>query len=398
MRVEFFTTRTAAFQLKNIIFADMKFSDIPAHDEVKQRLREMVNNDRIPHALILEGPAGIGKLSLARAMAQYLHCTNRTPEGDSCGVCASCRQHESLNHIDTVYVFPVVKTEKFRNEPPTSDDFMDQWREYIKGRTFMDYDAWAAGFGKKNAKPSNYVTESSALIHKLSLTSHATRYKVVLWWLPELMNEDTANKLLKLIEEPAKDSILIMVSDNSKSILPTIYSRLQRVEVRRYSDDVVAGYLSSTRGLAANDAMALAHISGGSISSAISNADGSEAEAQMLEMFIQLMRLAYQRNIAQLREWANTLAALTREQQCRFYEYCSRLMRENFVYNLNVPQLNYLNGAEQKFSANFARFITERNVEKLIEVFDKAGAHIYGYANGKIVNLDVAIKVILLLK
>ncbi|MDE7025318.1 MAG: DNA polymerase III subunit delta, partial [Paramuribaculum sp.] len=85
-------------------------------------------------------------------------------------------------------------------------------------------------------------------------------------------------------------------------------------------------------------------------------------------------------------------------QQCRFYEYCSRLMRENFVYNLNVSALNYLNKEELKFSANFARFITERNVEKLIEVFDTAARHIYGYANGKIVNLDVAIKVILLLK
>lgn len=376
----------------------MKFSDIPAHDEVKQRLREMVNNDRIPHALILEGVAGIGKLAMARAMAQYIHCTNRTSDGDSCGQCASCRQHEALNHIDTIYVFPVVKTEKFRNTAPTSDDFMDQWRDYLQDRTFMDYELWADGFGKKNAKPSNYVTESSSLIHKLSLTSHSSRYKVVIWWLPELMNEDTANKLLKLIEEPAKDSIILMVSNNSRAILPTIYSRLQRIEMRHYSDEIVADYICRNRGLNHADSMAIAHISGGSISNALANAAGSEGDNKMLATFIQLMRLAYQRNIAQLREWANTLASQSREQQCRFYEYCSRLMRENFVYNLNVSELNYLNTEEQKFSANFARFITERNVEKLIEVFDNAAHHIYGYANGKIVNLDVAIKVILLLK
>lgn len=146
------------------------------------------------------------------------------------------------------------------------------------------------------------------------------------------------------------------------------------------------------------DAMAIAHISGGSISAALNNSNGNEADTKMLSNFIQLMRLAYQRNIFQLREWANALAAQTREQQCRFYEYSSRLMRENFVYNLNVASLNYLNTEEQKFSTNFARFITERNVEKLTEVFDTAAQHIYGYANAKIVNLDVAIKVILLLK
>ncbi len=166
----------------------MKFSDIPAHTQVKERLRAMVDNDRIPHALLLEGPAGIGKFALARAMAQYIHCTNRTPDGDSCGKCAACRQHEAMNHIDTIQVFPVVKTEKFRNLPPTSDDFHDPMAR-ISYWIFMDYDLWADSFGKKNAKPANYVSESSALIHKLSLTSHDTRYKVVLWWLPELMNE-----------------------------------------------------------------------------------------------------------------------------------------------------------------------------------------------------------------
>lgn len=375
----------------------MQFSDIPSHRTVKERLRAMADNDRIPHALLLEGPAGVGKLALARAMAQYIHCEHPTPDGDSCGQCPSCRQHQSMNHIDTIFVYPVVKTEKM-NTPPVSDDFMPQWREYMSGRVFMDYDRWVEALGKKNGRPITYVTESSSLLHKLSLTTHGARYKVVIWWLPELMNEEAANKLLKLIEEPSEDCIFIMASDNPRAILPTIYSRVQRVEVLRLSDDDVASYLKNKYGLEQNDAYAIAHISDGSITLADRNAATGDSDDKMLAMFMQLMRLAYQRNIAELREWGTNLAAMGREPQCKFYGYCTRLMRENFVYNLGVPPITYLNTREQAFSSKFARFITERNVEKLIEVFDNAVRDIAGNANAKIVNLDVAIKVILLLK
>lgn len=86
----------------------MKFADIPYHEHAKERLRSMIDSDRIPHALLIEGPAGIGKFALARAAAQYIHCENRSG-GDSCGVCPSCLQHQSFNHIDTHFAFPIIK-------------------------------------------------------------------------------------------------------------------------------------------------------------------------------------------------------------------------------------------------------------------------------------------------
>lgn len=374
----------------------MKFKEIPGNEICKQRLIDMVDNDRIPHALLLEGPEGIGKLAMARAMAQYIHCTNKQ-SGDSCGECAACRQHQTLNHIDTFYVFPVVKLDKM-NTPPISDDFLAEWKEFLADGMYADINKWATFFNKKNSHPVTYVTESASLLHKLSFTTHTSRYKVIVWWLPERMNEEASNKLLKMIEEPFPDTLFIMVSNNPKAILPTIYSRVQRIEMRRLSDADVAGILESSHSIDPTDAMSIAHISDGNMIKAYANIQNDNDANEFFDFFVTLMRLAYQRKIKDLREWSSDLTALGRERELSFYEYAIRLIRENFIFNFNTPDLNYMNRKETGFSTNFARFITERNVEKLIEVFDKARIDIAGNANGKVVNLDVAIKVILLLK
>ncbi len=374
----------------------MKFSEIPGHEQVKSRLRKMALSDKLPHAILLEGPEGAGKMALARAFAQYIHCEHPDPAGDACGRCHSCRLHEAMNHIDTQYVFPVVKLEGM-NSAPVSDDFRQQWVDYLKDRIYMDFQAWTALFGKKNAQPITYVTESSALLHRLSFTSHVSRYKIVLWWLPERMNEEAANKLLKMIEEPFDDTIFIMVSDRPRDILPTIYSRVQRIQVKRLPDETVARYLTANYDITDSDAMAVAHIAEGNVVKALEVMDRSKETAEFFDMFVKLMRLAYQKNVAELRQWGDDLASMGRDREMRFYEYAMRMVRENFVYNFNVPEINYMTSTEEQFSVRFARFITVDNVERIIDVFDRARTDIAGNANGKIVNLDVAIKVIMLL-
>lgn len=375
----------------------MKFIDIPGHEDVKRRLREMVDSDRIPHALILEGAEGIGKFSLARAFVQYLHCTNRTPDGEPCGHCPSCLQHQSFNHVDTYFVFPVVKLDKMTSAP-VSDMFIDSWRDFIKNRLYLDSEEWAATFDKKNARPTTYVTESSELLHKLSLTAVTAKYKVVLWWLPELMVPEAANKLLKIIEEPFSDTIFVLVSDKPREILPTVYSRLQRLACRPLPDETIAAELMRRHAITPDEAAGLAHISKGNMIVAERNTQESDLADAAFERFKSLMRLAYQRKVRDLRQWANELAADGREKEVRFYEYAIRMLRENFIYNFRIPELIYLNNSEEQFSTNFSRFITERNVEKLMETFENAKNEIAGNCNGKIVNFDVAIKVILLLK
>lgn len=375
----------------------MKFSDIPGHDSVKQRMRQMVASDHLPHALLLEGPAGIGKLALARAFAQYIHCETPDPKGDSCGECRSCRLHQSMNHVDTHYSYPVVKLDGM-NTAPTSEDFYPEWTEFAANRIYTDIAAWSSTFSKRNAHPIIYVTESEALVRKLAFTSHVSRYKIVIMWLPERLNETAANKLLKLIEEPFEDTIFILVSDNPAEILPTIYSRVQRLALKRLPDSIVAENLMKRGGLHMTDAMAIAHNAAGNMIDAVNGLNANKELRTYFDSFVSLMRLAYMRDVKQLREWADDLALLGREQELDFYDYATRMIRENFMLNFNVPALTYLSQTEHAFSARFSRFITVKNVEKLIEVFTDAKRDIAGNGNGKIINFDVAIKTILLLK
>lgn len=378
----------------------MKFADIPSHDNVKAQLRQMVADGRMPHALLLHGPSGIGKFSMARALVQYLHCQSPTPGGEPCGECPSCVQHANFNHIDTQYVFPVIKTDKFKT--PVSADFMDEFKAFVKSSPYMDSDRWATDLGKavdkKNAQPAIYVYESESLERSMAMSAARSAYKAAIIWLPEKMNEQTANKLLKLIEEPAEGAIFVLVSDDASAILPTIRSRCRPIEMNRLPDAVVADWLTVRLGMDPTDALSLAHISEGNINAAVRATDATSSTRMFFDLFVDLMRKAYMRDVAALRRWSADVAALGRETEVRFYAYCTRLIRENFIYNFNLPQISYLNREETQFSRNFARFIHEGNAERIIARMDRAAADIAGNANGKIVNFDFAIKMIILIK
>lgn len=375
----------------------MKFSEIPGHINIKKRMRQMATADRLPHAIIIEGPEGIGKLAMARAFAQYIHCENPDPEGDACGVCRSCRLHQSMNHVDTHYSFPVVKLDGM-NSAPVSEDFYQEWSSFVNGRIYTDINSWADTFNKKNGRPIIYVTESEALVRKLAFTSHVSRYKVVILWLPERLNENAANKLLKMIEEPFEDTVFILVTNSPAEILPTIYSRVQRLTMKRLPDEIVAENLMKRGNLSQSDSMSIAHNASGNMIKALKQLEADDDIRTYFDSFVSLMRLAYKRDVKALRDWADDLAATGREKELAFYEYSSRMIRENFMLNFRVPALTYLSDTELAFASKFASFITVANVEKMIQVFNDAQRDIAGNGNGKIINYDVAIKTILLLR
>lgn len=375
----------------------MKFSEVISQEAVKRRLLQDVRANRIPHALMLTGPKGAGKMPLALALAQYLLCEHRS-EGEPCGVCRSCKMVEEWSHPDLHFSFPIIK-KKNSSTAPVCDDYLKEWRQQVKREVYFDINDWLADMKAENQQAVYYVTESDALLRKLAIKSSQGGNRVVVMWLPERMNQETANKLLKLIEEPPSHTYFIMVCEEPDKVLGTIISRTQRIVVPALSEKDIEEALVTRHALPQELAAELAHVSQGSLTEALHRMAAGSDETMFFEQFVSLMRLAYMRKIKELREWSDALSAMGREPQKRFLKYAQRLLRENFVYNFQrQSELNYQMKNEAEFSRNFARFINERNVIPMMEVLGEAEGDIEGNVNAKMVFFDMALQIIVLLK
>ncbi len=371
----------------------MKFSDIPGHDDVKERLRLIADSDKIPHAILISGPAGSGKLPMARAFAQYIHCTNRH-DGDSCGRCPSCLQHQSFNNADMYFVFPVVN----KNIGKLSDDHIDQWREFLSTGKYGSYNKWLEVLDAGNSQPTIYADEANEIIRKMNLSNFSAKYKIMLIWLPEKMQEAAANKLLKLIEEPWGDTKFILVSNDSKEILPTIFSRTQRVNMHRLGAEQIAEALCAEAGADPAMALRVARVCEGDINAAFRAMEVGDESGAFRDYFQSIMRKAYMKDVRGLKDDADEIAGLGREKIRRFLAYFARMVRENFLYNLKNPALNALSEEEEKFSRNFAPFINERNVEAISAEVTEASYDIARNANPKMVLFDTLLKLIIYIR
>ncbi len=375
----------------------MNFTDVVAQENVKQILRRQVDAGRLPHALLLYGPQGAGKLPLALALSRYLLC--KEPKGgEPCEECSSCKMSLGWVHPDMHFSFPVIK--KKSTEEPTSDDYLTQWRELMDERPYFQPQEWLTRIGTQNQQMQLYVSESDLLRQKLSLRSSQGGRRVILMWLPERMNAECANKLLKLLEEPPSHTHFIMVSQEPEMVLPTIRSRAQQIYVPPLEQQEISEALQSRLGLDADDADYLAHLARGSYTAALQQTQDPQGdEGEEFELFVSMMRLAYTRKIKEMTAWSDRVARMGRETQKHLLQYFQRMVRESFVHNFQrQAELNYMTRAESDFAVRFAPFVNERNVSSISEELALCERDIEGNVNARMVFLDLIIKLTLLLK
>ena len=354
----------------------------------------MVAENRVPHALMLCGPQGSGKMALALAFASYLLCGHPSAD-DSCGSCCQCVMTSKLAHPDLHFSYPVIRPSGTGSDHKmSSEDFADEWRHLLSQGPYFTMDQWLAAMGAANQQAQMGVGESDVVMRALSLKSSQGGYKVCIIWLPERMNAECANKMLKIIEEPPHKTVFIMVCEEPEKLLDTIKSRAQRIDVKRIDEASIETALINRRGIDPDAAHRIARSANGNWLNALEELNADSEKKLFLDMFISLMRLAYMRNIKELRKWSETAAAYGRERQKRMLTYFMRLVRENFVYNFHIGELNYMTQDEENFARNFARFVNEANVIELSELMNRAIRDIGQNANPKIVFFDMATHII----
>ncbi len=359
----------------------------------------MVHTNRLPHALMLCGPAGSGKLATGLALASYLLCEHHAQGDAPCGECAACAMMRRFEHPDLHFAYPVIRPAGTSAEHKmNSEDFAPQWREMLQKTLYPTMDLWLDQMDAANQQAQMGVGESDLLMRRLGMKSSQGGYKVAVVWLAERMNQECANKLLKLLEEPPTQTLFIMVCQEPQLLLETIKSRTQRIDLPPIAVPDIERALIEKRSITAEDARRVARLANGSWTNALAELSVDNENRQFLDMFIMLMRLAYQRNIRDLRRWSDAVAAYGREKQKRMLAYFARLMRENFMFNFGIADLVYMSREEEAFAKNFARFVNEQNIIEISELIDRCIRDISQNANAKVVFFDYAINMILYIK
>ena len=370
----------------------MRFADIIGQKELKRHLARSVDSGRISHAQLFTGAAGTGALPLAIAYAQYLNCPNRK-DGDSCGECPSCQQTAALAHPDLHFVFPVNKQGKKSGEVVLSAEFMPLWRECVAstGGYFtpqMWYDRLDLG---KTLRGMISAKEADEIIRRLSFKSFESEYKIMLIWLPETMNDEAANKILKILEEPWEKTLFLLVSERADLLLSTILSRTQEVAVPRLTVEDLMPMAQgdeqqrrNTARLAAGDLIEMRRLAGG---------EEDEVRRDSFDLFCRLMRLSYNDKHLELIDWADEVATLTREQQRSMLRHAARLLRESYMLHAGLGQISYLWGEEAAFCNKFAPFIGNQNIEYLISEIEQAMRQVSQNGNPRIIFTHFALAV-----
>ena len=361
----------------------MFFRDIPGKQIEKEFLISNVKSDRLAHAQLFLGRTGSGQLALALAFANYILCTDKQ-DGDSCGKCSACIKSHKYIHPDIHFSFPVVKKEgKNRNET-TSNDFLVEWRSVLEVNPYLDMKTWLHNLNLENGQANINVKECVEIVKKLGLKTFESDYKVLIMWMPEYLRGE-GNRLLKLIEEPPENTIIILVAENQEAILNTILSRVQLLKVSPFSDTEVAEYLKFKIGMEQKDSEQFIGIAAGNMNMAINIAN--QAQVNYSDSLFHWLRVAYKMEPVELSKWVNEMAGWGRENQKNFLEYGLHFFREYLFWLNTKKNVLRLNDYELSIAQKMTSLLDISKTEQLIIILNDCIGAVERNANPKILFL-----------
>lgn len=374
----------------------MQFSDILGQEHIKNHLITNVKAGRIPHAQLFVGPEGSGTLAMAIAYSQYILCPNSRGE-DSAGNDSCNLKFNSISHPDLHFIYPIATNEEIKSHP-TSSDFFKYWREFITDSVYGSIFDWYKHIGIQNKQGQIGVDDALEVIKALSLKSYEGGYKVMIIWMADKMNIASANKLLKIIEEPPARTLFILITENEENIIQTIRSRCQVLHFNAISEKTIADTLIFKKGIEANSALKIAYQSQGNYNKALQLLEDNNEDTSFDEWFVMLVRAAFRAkgNAAAIQDlivWSENIASLGREAQKKFLHYCIDLFRQALLTNYKVSSLVYIKPKAEKFKMeNFASFVNGNNINEIFKDLSQAIYHIERNGNSKIILTDLSIR------
>lgn len=344
----------------------MQFKEIIGQKKAKDSFLKMVSESRVPHALILKGKPGIGKLAFANAIAQFVNCESPT-ETDSCGKCSSCSKIRKGIHPDVRFILPIISN-KVDGKNPVSDDFFPQFREQFFAHPYYAFNTWVGQMQGENKQVGIRINEIRELKRKISLKAFEGRYKVVIIWNAEKVNTEAANAMLKLLEEPPDRTIMIMTVSDTSALLTTINSRCQRVQLHRIDDATLAAYLTASHGLSSDRALQIAQLAEGSVSEAEEMVQ--ESNRSLSELYMQWMRLCLKGEFGEIQDIVEVVSKENKEFQKLFLSYSLQKLRDSLLFSFQADHLAATTAEERDFQQKFSRFIQLNGIDELSRLLE----------------------------
>lgn len=378
----------------------MLFKDIVGQEFIINHLTTSADGGRIAHAQLFVGPPGRGVLPTAIAYAQYLICQNSNGENEN-GNAACNLKFQQMAHPDLHFAFPVTTTEEVKTHA-VSAKFGKEWREFLTKNPYGTLFEWYRHLGVENKQGQIGVDEAQDILKSLSLKAYEGGLKVLIVWMAEKMNTATANKLLKLVEEPPDKTVIILVAENEENIIQTIRSRCQILHFPPMGEAYIQEELIKNEDVPLAEAKRIAHQCQGDYNTALHILHRDGDEEQFETWFVTWVRTAFKakgnkKSILDLIAWAESIASKGRETQKNFLSYCVDFFRQAMLLNYKADNLVYLQPVTKFELAKFAPFVHGNNILEITKELEDAAYHIERNGNAKIILTDLSIKLTRLL-
>ena len=379
----------------------MLFSEVLGLPHIKNHLTTTADRGRIPHAQLFVGSAGSGTLPMAIAYAQYVLCANTSSENNSGNEACNIKMNK-LSHPDLHFAFPVANNDKVKKNA-VSSGFLEEWRDFVKNEPYGSLYDWYQKLGIENKQGKIGVDEAQDIVKSLSLKSYEGGFKVMIIWMADKMNSSCSNKLLKLIEEPPKNTLFILITEEEENIIQTIRSRCQTLHFPPLNETVIAEGLVEKENCDRTLALSVAHKANGNFTNALKILKNNAGDEQFEEWFVTWVRNAFKAKgnkaaIADLLSWSDKIAATGRESQKKFLLYCIDFFRQALLQNYKTPGLVFMEPQAKGFTLDkFSPFVHGNNIIAITKELEDAIFHIERNGNARIILTDLSIKLTRLL-